>query len=477
MAQVSARLLSPRVGVDVSIKGVAMTQPTSDISIPKDFTLGFASAAWQIEGSVATRGRCIWDDFADTPGKVKDGVTGEPATDHIRRLEEDLDLLAWLGVDAYRFSVSWPRVLPEGQGVVSQAGLDFYDRLVDGLVARGIKPVATLYHWDYPSALHATTPWHHRDSAEIFADYAEVVGRRLGDRVDRWATLNEPWCTAFLGFASGIHAPGETNPGRSLNVAYNLMLAHGRALERLRSLDLPNLGICPNIIPIIAEDEESEAQAHIVDGLQNALWLDLLAGRGVPEHVIAATESFTDWSFVDDADLPIISAPIDWIGENYYTVMRVKAGAGSADGTVGQDASMFPGAGDFHFRPRGELTDMGWEVIPEGFTQALLRMAHDLPGVDIMVTENGIATQEVIDDEGVHDPARIDYYDRHLRAVLDAREQGAPVIGYLGWSILDNLEWAEAWRMRFGIVRVDAETSTRTPKDSAFWWKNLIASR
>ena len=255
------------------------------------------------------------------------------------------------------------------------------------------------------------------------------------------------------------------------------MLAHGRALERLRSLDLPNLGICPNIIPIIAEDEESEAQAHIVDGLQNALWLDLLAGRGVPEHVIAATESFTDWSFVDDADLPIISAPIDWIGENYYTVMRVKSGAGSADGTVGQDASMFPGAGDFHFRPRGELTDMGWEVIPEGFTQALLRMAHDLPGVDIMVTENGIATQEVIDDEGVHDPARIDYYDRHFRAVLDAREQGAPVIGYLGWSILDNLEWAEAWRMRFGIVRVDAETSTRTPKDSAFWWKNLIASR
>jgi beta-glucosidase len=445
--------------------------------IPKDFTLGFASSSWQIEGSVATRGRSIWDDFADAPGKVKDGVTGEPAADHVRRLEEDLDLLAWLGVDAYRFSISWPRVMPVGRGEVSTEGLDFYDRLVDGLLARGIKPVATLYHWDYPSALHATTPWHNRDSTEVFADYAEVVGRRLGDRVDRWATLNEPWCTAFLGFASGIHAPGETDAGRSLNVAYNLMLAHGRALERMRAIGLKNIGVCPNIIPILAEDSDSEEQARIVDGLQNALWLDLLAGRGIPEHVLEATRQFTDWSFVRDEDLPVISAPIDWIGENYYTVMRVKGGVGSAEGTVGQDASMFPGAGDIHFRPRGELTDMGWEVIPEGFTQALLRIARDLPGVDIMVTENGIATSEVIDDAGVHDPARIDYYDRHLRAVLDAREQGAPVIGYLGWSILDNLEWAEAWRMRFGIVRVDSQTLVRTPKDSALWWKHLLASR
>lgn len=450
---------------------------TTDVDLPDDLTMGFATAAWQIEGSVASRGRSIWDDFADTPGKVKDGVTGEPATDHVRRMEEDLDLLAWLGVDAYRFSVSWPRVLPTGRGEVSESGLGFYDRLVDGLVARGIKPVATLYHWDYPSALHATTPWHDRGSVTAFADYAEVVARRLGDRVDRWATLNEPWCTAFLGFASGVHAPGETDPARALAVAYHLMLAHGLAVERLRGLGVPNLGIAPNIVPIHAEDEESEHAASVVDGLQNAFWLDLLGGRGVPEHVMAATRQFTDWSFVRDEDLPVIAAPIDWIGENYYTVMRVKAGPGSAEGTVGQDAAMFPGAGEIHFRPRGELTDMGWEVVPAGFTEALLRIARDLPGVDIMVTENGIATGEVVDADGVHDPARIDYYRRHLAALLDARAQGAPVIGYLGWSLLDNLEWAEAWRMRFGIVRVDTETQQRTPKDSAHWWRGQLAAR
>lgn len=454
-----------------------MTDSTDDLRLPADLTMGFATAAWQIEGSVASRGRSIWDDFADTPGKVKDGVTGEPATDHVRRLEEDLDLLAWLGVDAYRFSVSWPRALPQGRGEVSGEGIGFYDRLVDGLLARGIKPVATLYHWDYPSALQAQTPWHVRESADLFADYAETVGRHLGDRVDRWATLNEPWCTAFLGYASGIHAPGETDGGRSLNVAYNLMVAHGKALERLRALGLRNLGIAPNIIPIHAEDEESEPAARMVDGLQNAFWLDLLAGRGIPQHVVDGTRHLTDWSFVRDEDLPLISAPIDWIGENYYTVMRVKAGDGSAEGTVGQDSSMFPGAPAHHFRPRGALTDMGWEVVPEGFTEALLRMAHDLPGVDIMVTENGIACPQSIDEAGVHDPARIDYYRRHLHAVLDARAQGAPVIGYLGWSLLDNLEWAEAWRMRFGIIHVDTDTQERTPKDSAHWWKGLLANR
>ncbi len=451
-------------------------QPTAELVLPQGLLIGLATASWQIEGDVASRGRSIWDDLADVPGAIRGGVTGEPATDHVHRLEEDLDLLASIGVDAYRFSISWPRVLPTGRGEISAEGIGFYDRLVDGLIARGIKPVATLYHWDLPSTLQAEGGWPARSTAAAFADYAEIVGRHFGTRIDRWLTLNEPWCAAFLGYAAGIHAPAIRDGGASLAAAYHLMLGHGLALQRLRDLGLTNIGIAPNLIPIIPEDDESADAAHFIDGLQNRFWLDLLAGRGVPEDVMVGTKELTDWSFVRDSDLPVIAAPIDWIGENYYTVMRVALGAGSAE-AVGQDATMFPGAGDVHFVPRGELTDMGWEVIPDGLVEILTRIARDLPDVDIYVTENGAAMAETTDADGVHDPRRIHYYRDHLDAVLRARALGAPVKGYFGWSLLDNLEWAEGWSMRFGVVRVDPETQERTLKDSAMWFRDRLAER
>ncbi len=251
---------------------------SSDVIIPAGFEMGVATSSWQIEGDVAGRGRCNWDDFADLPGTVVDGATGEPACDHVNRLDEDLDLLAWLGVDAYRFSISWPRVMPDGVGTLSDVGVGFYDRLIDGLVARGIKPVATLFHWDLPSGLEAVGGWTNRDTAYRFADYAEAMAIRYADRVDRWATLNEPWCSAFLGYCSGYFAPGRTEPGASLSAAYHLILGHGLATERLRRAGARNVGIVLNLIPVISERPTMDAAAAHVDRLQNGIFLDLLAG-------------------------------------------------------------------------------------------------------------------------------------------------------------------------------------------------------
>lgn len=450
---------------------------TDEPRLPADLEVGVATSAWQIEGSVADRGRSIWDDFADVPGAIRDAATGEPACDHVRRMESDLDLMAWVGLDAYRFSVSWPRVLPDG-GVdeVSAAGLDVYDRLVDGLLARGIRPVATLYHWDLPSALQTTGGWTTRETADRFADYADVLGQRLGDRVHRWATLNEPWCAAFLGYAAGVHAPGLRDDAASLSAAYHLMLGHGLAVERLRAAGAREVGIALNLIPVKPVDDDSVDLAAHVDGLQNRLFLDLLAGRGVPADVLSATKAITDWSFVRDEDRGVVSAPLDWIGENYYTVFRVGHAGADAD-AVGQDSAAFPGAPPFTFRPRPPLTDMNWEVEPSGLSEAMGMIVRDLPGVPIWVTENGMATHDTVDDVGVHDDLRVQYFRDHVSELLRAREAGVDVRGYFAWSLLDNLEWAEGWTKRFGIVRVDPGTLERTAKDSAHWWRARLADR
>ena len=445
------------------------------IHIPRDFELGVAASSWQIEGSVDTRASSIWDDFVTLPGVIRDGATGEPACDHVNRLDADLDLLAWLGVDAYRFSISWPRVQPGGEGRLDQRGLDFYSRLIDGLLERGIKPVATLYHWDLPSELEDDGGWPERDTAQLFADYAWSMGDHFGDRVDRWATINEPWVAAFLGYSAGVHAPGRREPGESLAAAYHLMLAHGLAMMALRTTPARNLGIALNVIPALAESPEFEPAARHIDGLQNRLFLDLLAGRGIPSDLVRGCRS-TTWDFVQAADLPIIAAPLDWVGENYYTVMRVGAPGGSTE-SVGSDTAAFPDCPDIGFHPRGEVTDMGWEVYPQGLSSAVGTIAEALPGVPIWVTENGAAYPDELVDGQVDDEARRDYVESHLAELMRTRDTGIDVRGYYCWSLLDNLEWAEGWTKRFGIVRVEPGTLERIPKATAHWYRGLIAGR
>ena len=445
-----------------------------DKRLPADFEWGLATSAWQIEGDSAGRGPSTWDAFAAEPGRIVDGATADPACDHVRRVEEDLDLMAWMGLDAYRFSISWPRVMPHGAGEVSASGLDFYDRLVDGLLARGIRPVATLYHWDRPLTLEQAGGGPIRDTAQRFADYAQVVGERLADRVDRWATLNEPWCTAFLGYCAGYFAPGRQEPGASLAAAYHLMLGHGLAVQRLRAAGARNVGIALNIIPIIADDPSMHAAAEHVDRLQNGIFLDLLTGRGIDQQLRHDTASLTDWSFVQAEDRHTMAAPLDWVGENYYTVMRIAPESSADSDAIGQDASMFPASPPLSFAPRPPFTDMGWEVAPEGLGIALRRVAKDLPGIPIWVCENGAAVSETDDVDGIHDPLRIEYLEQHIDELGRCRDAGVDVRGYFGWSLLDNLEWASGWTKRFGLVRVDPVTSTRTPKDSAYWYRDLI---
>lgn len=443
--------------------------------LPRDLEVGVATASWQIEGAVGERGRSIWDDFADQPGTIADGSTGEPACDHLHRLEADLDLLAWLGVDAYRFSISWPRVIPDGTGPISSSGLDFYDRLVDGLLARGIAPAATLYHWDLPSPLQEQGGWTLRDTAARFADYAGVVGQRLADRVSRWATLNEPWCSAFLGHGSGVHAPGWRDPEAAFRSAHHLLLAHGWGQEQLRRLGARNVGIVLNLSPAWAEDPASEYAAEHVGDVQNRLWLDSLAGHGVPAGLIARTRAITDWSFVAAGDEAAIVARLDWLGVNYYTVLRVAAGS---DGErEDREAAAYPGGGPIRFAPRPPMTEMGWEVAPGGLVEVLQMANQALPGVDLWVSENGAATAETDEGAAIHDPDRIDYLRRHLDAVMAARSAGVPVRGYYVWSLMDNLEWSFGWTKRFGLMRVEEAHLDRRPKDSAWQLRAALARR
>ena len=449
--------------------------PTDEVTLPPDLEIGVATSSWQIEGASASRGRCIWDDFAGQPGAIVDGCRADPAARHVERVEEDLDLLGWLGVDAYRFSVSWPRVLPEGSGVVSGPGLDFYDRLVDGLLARGIAPAATLYHWDLPSVLQERGGWPERDTAARFADYAGVVADRLGDRVQRWATLNEPWCAAFLGHASGVHAPGWRDGAAAYRAAHHLLLGHGWAMEQLRYRGVREPGIVLNLIPVLAETESAVPAARFVDAVQNRLFLDPLGGRGVPADLIEGTRALTDWSFVRPGDEAAIAAPLAWLGENYYSVTRVAAGA-RTDGDD-REAAGFPGAPPLRFAPRPPVTDMGWEIVPDGLVTALRMAEAALPGVPLWVTENGAAVAETVDGSAVHDPQRTAYLQAHLAAVVRARAEGLPVRGYYAWSLLDNLEWAWGWTARFGLVRVDEDDPTRRPKDSALWLRARLAER
>ena len=444
--------------------------------IPRDFTLGVATSSWQIEGSSESRGRSIWDDFSETPGKVVDGATADPACDHLNHMEKDLDLIQGLSANAYRFSFSWPRVIPEGTGTISHAGLDVYDRLVDGILDRGLTPFATLYHWDLPSALQERGGWLNPDSHRWFADYAQLMGERFADRITSVATLNEPWVSAFLGYSAGIHAPGFRDGAASLEVFYRLMVASGHGIGALRACGISNPGLVLNLTTIIAEDEDVQPQATLIDGLQNRIFLDLLAGRGLPEDVRLATSSLTDWSFVSDEGLSVAAEPLSWLGINYYTPTRVASAGGSAGKIVGQGPSVYPGISDVAFTPREPRTAMGWEIHAPSLTNTLVDTAARLPGVPLYVTENGAAFDDVVSASGIHDENRVSYYAEHISAALDALEQGVDLRGYFAWSLFDNLEWAEGWTKRFGIIRVDADSQARTPKDSAHFLREIYSS-
>jgi beta-glucosidase len=459
----------------------------SGLRFPESFLFGSATASYQIEGAAQEDGRgpSIWDTFSRTPGKVLNGETGDVADDHYHRWQEDLDLLQELGLDAYRFSIAWPRVQPTGSGPVNQAGLDFYSRLVDGLLERGITPIVTLYHWDLPQPLEDAGGWPERETALRFAEYAGIVGGALGDRVGTWTTLNEPWCSAFLGYGSGVHAPGRTEPLGALRAAHHLNLAHGLGIQALRGV-VPgdvDYSVTLNFAVLRGEGPTGAEAARQIDAVANRIFTNPMLRGVYPEDLLADTASVTDWSFVQDGDLDEIHQPIDVLGVNYYNTARVSLWDGmgerqSADNHGESTASPYPGADRVQFLPQpGPYTAMGWNIAPDGLEELLLSLREQFPDQPLMITENGAAFDDVLEDGRVHDEQRIDYLRRHFTAAHRAMEQGVDLRGYQVWSLLDNFEWAYGYSKRFGIVHVDYETLQRTPKDSALWYADLARTQ
>ncbi|MCP2334669.1 GH1 family beta-glucosidase [Actinoalloteichus caeruleus] len=452
----------------------------SDLPVlPPDFVFGVATASYQIEGAVREGGRgpSIWDTFSHTPGRVARGETGDVACDHYHRYREDVALLRDLGVDSYRFSTAWPRVQPEGRGPANAAGLDFYDRLVDELLAAGVAPALTLYHWDLPQALEDAGGWRARDTAHRFADYASLVVGRLGDRVARWITLNEPFCSAFIGHAEGRHAPGAREGTPALAAAHHLLLAHGLAVSCLRDAGAGEVGITlnPERITAVGDGEEEIAAARRAETLRNLAFTDPILGARYPEWERETWGPLADGSYRRDGDLAVIAAPLDFLGVNYYAPSRVapapRVEADPARRTawdVGAVAAGWPGA---------RTTEMGWPVVPSTLTDLLTGLVERYPGLPpLYITENGSAEADQVGPDGVvHDEGRVDYLREHLGAVARAVDLGVDVRGYYAWSLLDNFEWAYGYDRRFGLVHVDYDTQTRTPKDSYHWYRRAIA--
>jgi beta-glucosidase len=435
---------------------------------PTDFIWGAATAAYQIEGAAHEDGRAesIWDRFCATPGKVRNGDSGAVACDFYHRYPEDVALMRSLGLDAFRFSIAWPRILPEGRGRVNQAGLDFYDRLVDELLANDIKPFPTLYHWDLPQVLEEAGGWPDRGTAEAFVEYAEVVASRLGDRVSTWITHNEPWVAAWLGHALGVHAPGRTSTQDALSAAHHLLLSHGWATEVLRR-ESPEaeVGIALALTHTYpATDSEGDrAAAWWADGSFNRWYLDPLYGRGYPDDMV---EHFgSEGPPVQDGDLETIATPTDFLGANYYFRQVVSEDPDGGRPILVRDS-------DWSF------TAMGWEVYPDGLHDLLVRLRDDYSPPVIYIFENGAAYDDLRGHNGdVADPERQAYLAEHLAAVGRAIEDGVPVRGYFAWSLLDNFEWAEGYSKRFGIVYVDYPTLERVPKGSFYWYRDFIAAQ
>ncbi|MGH3666715.1 MAG: GH1 family beta-glucosidase, partial [Acidimicrobiia bacterium] len=414
--------------------------------------------------------------FAHTPGKTADGHTGDQAVDHYHRYAEDVALMSEIGVNAYRFSIAWSRLLPEGTGRVNQAGVDFYRRLCKELAGAGITPVATLFHWDLPQALHDRGGWLNPESVDWFTEYARVAKDALGDMVNTWATLNEPWCVAFLGHSSGEHAPGITDTPGSLVVAHHLMLAHHSAIGAMRETaprDDDRLGIVLNLIPAWPQNDtdEDRAAAAAVDLVQNRLFADAVLGGRYSDEILSVFERYGMSEAIDIDELAARRQPIDFLGVNYYNVNHIEHVAGT------ESMAPWPGSwGARVVRAPGKLTEMNWGVEPEGLTWMLERIGREYPGVPLMICENGAAYADVVGPDGsIDDRERTDYVRRHIDAMKVALDRGVDVRGYFLWSLMDNFEWARGYDKRFGIVRVDFETMTRTLKSSGAWYRDFLA--
>jgi beta-glucosidase len=437
-------------------------------SFPTDFVWGAATASYQIEGAANEdgRGESVWDRFCATPGKVRNGDSGAIACDFYHRYRDDIALMRELGLDAFRFSIAWPRVLPEGRGKVNAKGLDFYDRLVDELLGNGIEPYATLFHWDTPQLLEDEGGWPSRSIVEAFAEYVEAVAERLGDRVGHWITHNEPWVVSWVGHGWGHHAPGHESDSDALATAHHLLLSHGRAVEILRRLSPKSeVGITLNLdFPYAASNsDEDQAAVRWVDGLHNRWFLDPIFRGEYPADMLAAWRE--NMPEVRDGDLEQIAAPIDFLGVNNYTSPLV-----AADENGGRSRIMR--------RDGVDRTDMGWEVVPEGLHDLLVRVHTDYAPKAIYVTENGAAFPDIVGHDGsIGDPERQSYLESYIAAAGRAAGDGVPLRGYFAWSLLDNFEWAWGYWKRFGLVYVDYPTQTRIPKGSFYWYRDFIAKQ
>ncbi len=454
--------------------------------LPADFLWGVATAAYQIEGAVAEDGRApsIWDTFSHTPGAVRGGDTGDVACDHYHRFREDVRMMADLGVRAYRFSVAWPRVQPDGRGPANQAGLDFYHRLVDELLAHDIQPWATLYHWDLPQSLEDLGGWPVRDTAGRFAEYAQLAHAALGDRVRHWTTMNEPWCSAFLGYGSGAHAPGRQDRAGAVRAAHHLMLGHGLAVQAMRAADpQAQVGITLNLYPVSpAGGTPADADAaRRVDGLANRLFLDpLLLGR-YPADVMNDLREVSDFGHIRDGDIATIATRMSMLGINYYLRYVVTGEPEEQEESAAPGARRWrrpadwPGSEHVRFVQRGGAqTAMGWEIDAPGLVELLCRIATEYPRLPLYITENGAAfADEPAPDGTVDDQDRVAYLAQHRAACERAVGMGVPLRGYFAWSLLDNFEWAWGYSRRFGLVYVDFATQQRIPKSSAYWFRDV----
>jgi beta-glucosidase len=446
------------------------------LHFPKEFVWGTATSSYQIEGAWNEdgKGESIWDRFTHTPGKIQDGSNADTACDHYHRWREDIALMKDLGLQAYRFSIAWPRVLPEGRGRVNQAGLDFYNRLVDALLEAGITPFVTLYHWDLPQTLQDAGGWPARATAEAFVEYADVVSRALGDRVKHWITHNEPWCVSLLSHQIGEHAPGWHDWPAALAAGHHVLLSHGWAVPVLRrNVAHAEVGITLNFTPATPASNSPEdlAATRHFDGYFNRWFAEPLYRGAYPADMVAAYTAAghlppTGPAFVQDGDFAAITMPTDFLGVNYYSRAVISAAMLAAEAPP----EALPGPTDV------ERTDMGWEVYPQGLYDLLTRLHHDYRPARLYITENGASYSDGPDGDGrVHDERRRRYLRDHFAACRRAIDAGVPLAGFFVWSLMDNFEWAKGYTQRFGIVWVDYATQQRMPKDSALWYRQVIA--
>jgi beta-glucosidase len=452
----------------ICLYGSVMTSDlfTRRATFPSSFLWGVGTAAYQIEGATGLdgRGESIWDRFSRTPGKVRNGDTGAVACDFYHRYLEDIALLRKLGANAFRFSVAWPRVVPDGRGRVNPAGLDFYDRIVDELLGNDIEPIATLYHWDLPVALEDEGGWVERSTVDAFCEYVEAVAGRLGDRVGLWITQNEPWVVSWLGYGLGEHAPGRTSPADAIAAGHHVLLSHGRAVEILRR-ESPGSRVGPTLdlepaYPA-SDDPEDVAACRAFDGQRNRWFLDPIFRGSYPADALEALAPLAPP--VREGDMEEISRPIDFLGVNYYQPRRVARAAGGGWRSVREEGSVY--------------TDMGWQVSPNSLFDLMLRLRDDYDPPAIIITENGASYDDVrVHDGSVLDPERWEYVAAHVDALGRAIAAGVPVEGYLAWTLLDNFEWAHGYARRFGLVYVDYPTLERVPKSSFYAFRDLIAS-